>query len=84
MNWKVRFKTPVWLTSFIAFVVSTVYQALALFNVAPAIDQEIWLQVAAAVIQLLTLLGVLVDPTTAGISDSERAMGYDKPNPIRG
>lgn len=80
MNWKVRFKNPVWLTSFIAFVVSTVYQALALFNVAPAIDQEIWLQVAAAVIQLLTLLGVLVDPTTKGLKDSKWALTYKEPN----
>ena len=27
----------------------------------------------------LGLIGVLVDPTTAGIGDSERALGYEEP-----
>ena len=28
---------------------------------------------------VLTILGVVTDPTTQGISDSERALTYDKP-----
>ena len=28
----------------------------------------------------LAILSVFVDPTTAGLSDSERALGYDRPN----
>lgn len=40
-------------------------------------------QIAAiinAVFAVLTVLGVVVDPTTAGLSDSNRAMGYSVPN----
>lgn len=33
-----------------------------------------------AVFAVLTILGVVVDPTTAGLSDSNRAMGYSVPN----
>lgn len=28
---------------------------------------------------VLTILGVVVDPTTAGVGDSQRAMGYAEP-----
>ena len=31
------------------------------------------------VLTFLGLVGVLVDPTTAGLGDSERAMGYEVP-----
>lgn len=79
INWKVRFKNPVWLTGFIGFIIATVYQALALFGVAPAVPEDTWTQFAALAVQLLTLLGVLVDPTTKGMGDSERALGYEKP-----
>ena len=33
------------------------------------------------VFALLALLGIVVDPTTEGIGDSERALGYDEPYP---
>ena len=29
---------------------------------------------------LLVLIGVVNDPTTAGLSDSQRALGYDEPH----
>ena len=35
--------------------------------------------VVDAVFALLVILGIVVDPTTAGISDSRRAMGYEEP-----
>lgn len=79
MNWKVRFKNPVWLTGFISFIIATVYQVLSLFDVIPAVPEETWTQFAAMAIHILTLLGVLVDPTTKGLGDSQRAMTYDKP-----
>ena len=51
-----------------------------MFDVAPAITQDSVMQVIAAVLQLLSLLGVIVDPTTKGIADSNRALTYDEPN----
>lgn len=80
INWKVRFRNPVWVTSLVALVISTVYQALAMFEVAPAVTEDAVMQAVSAVVQLLTLMGVMIDPTTKGIGDSTRAMEYEEPN----
>ena len=37
------------------------------------------LGVVNAVFALLVIWGVVVDPTTAGVADSKRAMSYDEP-----
>ena len=79
MNWKVRFKQKVFLTSFISLIVSFVYSMLALFDVFPAVTKNSVLEVVNQVLTILGLLGIIVDPTTAGISDSERAMSYEEP-----
>ena len=34
---------------------------------------------AYMVVELLVLLGVVTDPTTKGMGDSQQAMGYDRP-----
>ena len=79
INWKVRFRNPAWLTSLLALAVSTVYQLLAMFEIAPALTEDALMQALAAAVQLLTLMGVLIDPTTKGLGDSERALEYEKP-----
>ena len=79
INWTVRLNNETWLSSFIGFIVATVYQLLAMFDIAPAITQSEVMQVVAVVLQLLGLLGVITDPTTKGISDSERALKYTDP-----
>ena len=80
LNWKVRFQNKVWLTAFLSFVVSTVFQFLGMFDIAAPVTQDMVLQIVAAALQLLSLLGIVVDPTTKGLSDSERAMAYEEPN----
>ena len=79
INVKVRLKNGPWLGSFIGFIVATVYQLPAMFDIAPVITQSEVMQVVAVVLQLLGLLGVITDPTTKGISDSERALKYTDP-----
>ena len=79
INWKVRFKQKVFLTSFISLIVSFVYSMLALFDVFPSITKNQVLEFVNQGLALLGLLGIIVDPTTAGISDSERAMSYEEP-----
>lgn len=80
MNWTVRFKNRVWLASFVALIVSFAYQMLALFDIAPAITQDAVMQSVNLVLMMLSALGVLIDPTTTGITDSRRAMSYTEPN----
>ena len=79
LNWKVRFKNKVWLGSFFSLVVGFVYSLLALFDVFPAVTQNLVVKLLNQVLTFLGLIGVIVDPTTAGVGDSERAMGYSEP-----
>ena len=73
INWKVRFKNKVWLGSFLSLIVGFAYSMLALFDVFPAVTMM------NQVLTFLGLIGVIVDPTTAGLADSDRAMGYEEP-----
>lgn len=79
LNWKVRFKNKVWLGSFLSLIVGFVYSMLALFDIFPAVTQNLVGQLLNQVLTFLGLIGVIVDPTTAGISDSDRAMSYAEP-----
>ena len=79
LNWKVRFKNKVWLGSFLSLIVGFVYSLLALFDVFPQVTQSLVLQLLNQVLTFLGLIGVIVDPTTAGLEDSDRAMGYEEP-----
>lgn len=79
LNWKVRFKNKVWLGSFISLIVGFTYSMLALFDVFPTITESSIMQIINQVLTFLGLIGVIVDPTTAGFSDSQRAMSYNEP-----
>ena len=79
LNWKVRFKNKVWLGSFCSLIIGFVYSMLALFDVFPAVTQSLVVQLLNQLLTFLGLIGVIVDPTTTGIGDSERAMGYEEP-----
>jgi phi LC3 family holin len=79
INWKVRFKNKVWLTSFISLVVGFVFNLLTLFDIVPVVTQNTIMMIAENILTFLGLIGVLVDPTTAGLNDSIRAMGYEEP-----
>ena len=79
LNWKVCFKNKVWLGSFLSLIVGFVYSMLALFDVFPEVTQSLVLQLLNQVLTFLGLIGVILDPTTAGIGDSDRAMGYIEP-----
>lgn len=79
INWKVRFRNPVFLASMIALIVGFVYDALALLGIVPAVEESSVLALVDTVLKVLAAFGILADPTTAGISDSEQAMCYLKP-----
>ena len=79
LNWKVRFKNKTWLSMFLSLIVGFVFNILKMFDIVPAITENLVMNIIGQVLTLLGLLGVIVDPTTAGVSDSNRAMGYDEP-----
>lgn len=79
VNWKVRFKNKVWLTSFISLVVGFVFNILKMFEIVPAVTENLIMEIVGQFLTFLGLFGVIVDPTTAGMNDSIRAMGYVEP-----
>lgn len=79
INWKVRIKNPVFWVTVIPSIVSLAYLVLAVFGVTPSITENVIVDALLALVGALTTVGVLVDPTTKGVSDSKQAMGYDKP-----
>ena len=81
INWKVRFKNKVWLMSFIGTIITFVYQLLAMFNVVPKISEDTVVQLVGLILNVLVGIGVIQDPTTAGIEDSKQALTYNEPKP---
>lgn len=79
LNWKVRFKNKTWLTMFISLIIGFVFNMLKLFDIYPAISENVIMNAVSQILTFLGLIGVLVDPTTAGIYDSDRAMQYVEP-----
>ena len=79
INWKVRLKNGTWLASMAAIIISFVYAVLDMCGVWPEISQERVTQIIRAVLTFLGLIGVVSDPTTAGLADSDRAMTYTQP-----
>ena len=79
INWKVRLRNKIWLGSFLSLIVGFVYSMLALFDVFPTVTENHVVQLMNQVLTFLGLIGVIVDPTTAGIGDSERALQYEEP-----
>lgn len=82
INWKVRLRNKTWLAALIALVVSFAYDLLAMMEIVPAVDEAWVMSLVQTVLTVLAMLGVVIDPTTPGASDSERAMLYDEPGKL--
>lgn len=82
MNLKLRLKNKPVLIAIVSATVAFVYQILGIAGVVPPITQEEVIQVFGIVINLLVGLGILIDPTTAGVKDSTRAMSYSEPSRV--
>lgn len=82
MNLKLRLKNKATLIAIVATTVAFVYQIAGILGIAIPISQDAIIQAAGILINLLIGLGVLVDPTTAGVKDSVRARGYYAPSQV--
>ena len=80
INWKQRFRNKTWALAFLLGSVAMGYQVLAVYNAAKqgVPPQELLVETVKMLVTWLVEIGVIVDPTTAGTSDSERAMTYGK------
>ena len=82
INWKVRIRNKAFWLAFIPAVLLLVQTVAALFGFALNLGDigDKLLAVVNAVFALLSILGVVVDPTTQGVGDSQRALGYVEPH----
>lgn len=81
INWKVRFKNKMfWVTMVPAMIllIQTVANVFGITLDLSGMGKKL-LDVIEALFVVLTLLGICVDPTTAGIGDSTQALGYEEP-----
>ena len=81
VNWIVRIKNKTfWLTAIPALLI-LVQAVAAVFGITINLGDlgNKLLDVVNSAFVVLALVGVINDPTTAGMSDSERAMSYSEP-----
>ena len=86
INWAVRFKNPLWVSAFVSQLFIIVQIILVGLNGIGVTDFQLskevegWiLTLVNAVFVVLSTLGVVQDPVTEGMPDSERAMKYNAP-----
>lgn len=79
INWKLRLQNKATLTAIVLSLISLIYQVLGLFDIIPPISESEVVNIVGMIINLLVLLGVVIDPTTEGVDDSIRAMNYEEP-----
>lgn len=81
INWRVRIKNKTfWVTLVPALLILT-QQILKLFNVELNLS-DIQAQILAIIdtfFIILSVLGIVTDPTTEGVGDSTQALTYDAP-----
>lgn len=81
INWKVRIKNKTFWVAIIPAALLLVQQVCAVFGVQLDFGelQAQLVAIVGTVFAILAILGIVADPTTAGMGDSEQAMGYDEP-----
>lgn len=90
INWKVRFRNKVWLTSFVSQTLLLVQAVLFGLEGLHAIDLNMesvdsitrWIVgIIDAALAYLSYLGIVQDPTVAGIGDSKQVLNREEPAP---
>ena len=81
INWKVRLKNKTFWVSIIPALLLLTQQICSLFGITLELNDlsDKLIAITGTVFSALALLGIVNDPTTQGLSDSARAMTYEKP-----
>ena len=81
INWQVRIKNKQFWLTLIPAALLLVQVVAAVFGITIDLGElgNRLLDVVNAVFAVLVILGVVTDPTTEGVGDSIRALGYEKP-----
>lgn len=80
INWKVRFMHKPFLLAMFSLVILLAQQVGAIFgyDLTNLMDEQLT-SIVNTVLSMFVLMGVVVDPTTSGTSDSVRAQMYRRP-----
>lgn len=79
-NWKIRFKNPQFIIAFVSGLILIAEQVGILIGYElDKVFTDQLLLIVRTILGLLTLLGIVTDPTTQGLSDSQEALTYNKP-----
>lgn len=81
INWKVRFKNKAFWLGFIPAVIILIQAIGTLFGITIPLEgvEDNLIKVVEAVFAVLVTLGIVVDPTTIGISDGFYGLQYTSP-----
>ena len=79
INWLLRFKNKTTLTTLCIAIITAVYGVFAAVGFTPSLTEEQVTNLVLTFIGIATSIGIVVDPSTKGFSDSNRVMGYNKP-----
>lgn len=81
INWTVRFKNKNFWLAMIPALILVVQTVAALFGFSLELGDlgDKLLAIVNAVFTLMAILGIVTDPTTEGVGDSDRALGYVEP-----
>ena len=81
INWKVRIRNKLFWSELIPALALVVQAVASVFGWTLDFTTLVGklLAVVDAVFALLVIMGIVVDPTTAGVGDSARAMSYEEP-----
>ena len=81
INWKVRIKNKAFWMAIIPALALLAQAVASVFGFTIDLTTLVGklLAVVDAVFAVLVILGIVNDPTTAGVGDSERAKGYEVP-----
>ena len=81
INWLVRIKNKAFWVAIVPAVLLMIQAVAAVFGYTIELGDlgDRLLDVVNTVFSVLVILGVVADPTTFGLADSEQAMTYTKP-----
>ena len=82
INWKVRILNKTFWLTLVPALALLIQTFLAVFGVKLELGETIdkLLVFINALFAVLMIVGIVNDPTTIGVSDSTRAMTYERPN----
>lgn len=79
INWKVRLRSKVFWITMTPLLVVLANQIAGIFEADITVYSDKATALIETILAILCGLGIIIDPTTSGVSDSEQALAYVEP-----